>query len=206
VAWTTVASKPMPAMATTVRPSATARSTWRSCPLNPTARAASSPKGTPKACATRLAVPRGKIAREAPVPARACAQAPTVPSPPTAKTSRTPAATTQRESAATPSPQVPSSGVLSRKRGSQPLDAATSRHRFLSRFSLRVAARFMTNATDLVTTRLRASRSHAERCTTSSPTSCPGTRRPTECLPTARPTLTESSQVARLHVESEFAE
>ena len=110
VAATTSASRPMPAMAAKVSPpappvipapvvpapvipapsapaaaaSATARSIRRSCPPNAVASDPPIPGGMPSARAARLAVPSGTIASGTCVPARACAQARTVPSPPAA--------------------------------------------------------------------------------------------------------------------------
>ena len=77
------------------------------------------------------------------VPARACAQARTVPSPPAANTSDAPAATARRVR-----PEPPSAGLVSANTGSQPAaraaDAASRRNRRGSRTSVPL----ITNATD----------------------------------------------------------
>ena len=78
-----------------------------------------------------------------PVPARACAQARTVPSPPTANTSDAPAATAPRVR-----PRPVSAGLVSANTGSQPAARAAVRQRHRNRCGSRTSVPLITNATD----------------------------------------------------------
>ena len=91
------ASKPAPAITAKCSPFTVPVSMTRRAPCRPTRTAAlTSSEGTPRFVASRLAVPAGRIAMTAPVPATASIQRWTVPSPPQTIISAAPSAAARR--------------------------------------------------------------------------------------------------------------
>src|SRR5579872_4114296 len=91
------ASNPAPAITAKCSPLTEPVSITRRCPCRPTRTAAPTPSdGTPRFVASKLAVPAGRIATTAPVPATASMQRWTVPSPPQTNIRSAPSATARR--------------------------------------------------------------------------------------------------------------